>query len=324
MKKKKLGRNGPELSVIGLGTWAIGGAGWQFSWGRQDDEESKRTILKALDLGINWIDTAAVYGLGHSEEIVGNALKGMKEKPFIATKCGRVWDRNGNIGSNLKKESIRREAESSLKRLGVEIIDLYQIHWPLPDRDIEEGWGAVAELIKDGKVRFGGVSNFNTGQMERAGKIHPVASLQPPYSMIAPGIENGVLDYCYKKRIGVLAYSPMCKGLLTEGFTREWSENLPADDHRRNDSHFLEPELSVNLDFVDKLKKIAGRAGRTVSQLAIAWTLRRPELTAAIVGARRPAQIEDTYRAAGWELGPAEISEIDALMKKRAESIRGL
>ncbi len=324
MKKRKLGRSALEISIIGLGTWAIGGGNWRFSWGPQDDELSVQTIFKALEVGINWIDTAAVYGLGHSEEMVGKAIKGMKEKPLIATKCERVWDKDGNISGSMKKNSIKREAESSLKRLGIEAIDLYQIHWPEPDYEIEEGWLAIDELIKEGKVRYGGLSNFNTYQIERAEKLYPVTSLQPPYSMISPEIENEILGYCYKNKIGVISYSPMYKGLLTGGFTRERMEGLPPDDHRRYDSHFQEPELSINLDYVKKLSRIAGQAGRTVSQLAIAWVLRRPELTAAIVGARRPEQIAETYHAADWEMDPKTSADIDMLMKERIKAIRGL
>ncbi|MGA2141671.1 MAG: aldo/keto reductase [Brevinematales bacterium] len=322
MKMRKLGRSGLEISVIGLGTWAIGGADWRFSWGPQDDEQSEKTILKALDLGINWIDTAAVYGLGHAEEIVGKALKGMKKKPIIATKCERVWDKKGNIAGNMKKESIKHEAEASLKRLGVEVIDLYQIHWPEPDNEIEEGWQAIADLVKEGKVRYGGVSNFNVSQLERAESIFPVTSLQPPYSLIVPDIENNILGYCGNTNTGVIAYSPMYKGLLTGGFTGQRAENLPENDHRRFDRHFLEPELSINLTFVNKLSRIAEMSGRTVSQLAIAWVLRRPEVSAAIVGARRPEQISETYQASDWSLDEAVQAEIDLLIKERQDAVK--
>ncbi len=324
MKKRKLGYTDLDLTVIGLGTWAIGGGGWQYAWGPQDDELSIQTIHKAMDLGINWIDTAAVYGLGHSEEIVGKAIKGMKGRPIIATKCERTWDKAGNIGGTLKKESIKMEAEASLKRLGVDVIDLYQIHWPQPDPDIEEGWGAIAELISEGKVRYGGVSNFSAKQIDRIKGIHPVASLQPPYSMIVRDIEKDLLGYCYDNRIGVICYSPMYKGLLTGAFTRLRAEGLPKDDHRRGDSHFQEPELDINMKFVEKLAAVAARKGKTVSQLAIAWTLRRPELTAAIVGARKPSQIEETYAAGGWELDSGIIGEIDELLNERENEIKAL
>jgi len=321
MKTKKLGRSSLEITAVGLGTWAIGGAGWQFSWGPQDDELSIQTIFKAIDLGINWIDTAAAYGLGHSEEMVGKALKGMKEKPIIATKCERVWDSMGNLGGSLKRDSIKHEAESSLKRLGIDTIDLYQIHWPDPDNEIEEGWQAISELIKEGKIRYGGVSNFSVSQMERAEKIYPITSLQPPYSMIVPGIEDKILGYCYKTKIGVISYSPMYKGLLSGSFTKERMENLSPDDHRHKDSHFQEPELSINLTFVNKLSRLAEIYGMTVSQLAIAWTLRRPELTAAIVGARRPEQIMETYLAADLELDEALKDEVELLIRERENAI---
>jgi len=321
MRKRELGWTDLELTTIGLGTWAIGGTGWQFSWGPQDDEESIRTIHKAIDLGINWIDTAAVYGLGHAEEVVGRALKGMHQRPFIATKCARVWDENGNLGYNLKRENIRKELEASLRRLQVDVIDLYQIHWNKPDEDIEEGWNTIAELIKEGKVRYGGVSNFTVEQLKRIQKIHPVASLQPPYSMLVRGIEEDLLPYCAENKIGVIVYSPMYKGLLTGKFTRERLQALPKDDHRRRDPRFQPPELDFNLELVDGLRRIAERNGRTVAQLAIAWVLRRPEVTSAIVGSRHPQQIEEIVPAADWELTEEEIDEIEKLLQKRTEQL---
>lgn len=305
-----------NLSTIGLGTWAIGGGGWKFSWGPQDDKESISAIQRALELGINWIDTAAVYGLGHSEEIVGKAIRRLPDKPIIATKCGRVWDRDGNIFGRLKKKSIRSEVEASLKRLKIEVIDLYQIHWPEPDEDIEEAWGAIADFIKEGKIRYAGVSNFSVEQIKRIQPIHPVASLQSPYNMLERGIEERLLEYCSKNNIGVIAYSPMQKGILTGKFTRERVQNLPKDDHRRRDQRFQEPELSANLKLVEDLRPIAEKNGKTVAQLAIAWVLRRPEVTAAIVGARRPSQIEETVIAGEWVLSKEDIATIDALLKK--------
>ncbi len=316
MKTRTLGWTGIELTTIGLGTWAMGGAGWQFSWGSQDDEASIAAICRAVDRGINWIDTAAVYGLGHSEEVLGRALKGMRQKPFIGTKCSRVWDENRVLGSNLKRESIRSEAEASLRRLQLEIIDLYQIHWPGPDEDLEEGWGAIAELIREGKVRFGGVSNFSVAQMERIRNIHPIASVQPPYSMLVRDIEKELLPYCADCNIGVVAYSPMYKGMLTGKITRERVRDLDKDDHRRRDPRFQEPQLSANLKLVEGLQALARREGRTTAELAISWVLRRPEVTAAIVGARNPTQIDEFVNAGDWSL-PAELQlQIEDLLNQ--------
>ncbi|MBN1698887.1 MAG: aldo/keto reductase [Spirochaetales bacterium] len=321
MKTKRLGTSDLDITVIGLGTWAIGGGAWQFGWGPQDDDESIRTIHRALDLGINWIDTAAVYGIGRSEEVVGKAIKGMSGRPLIATKCGRIEDKNGRVAGNLKKESVKKEAEDSLKRLGIETIDLYQIHWPDPEEDIEEGWEAVSALIKEGKIRCGGVSNFNVGQLERITPIRPPVSLQPPYSMIRRGIEEEIIPYCGKKNIGIVCYSPMYKGLLTGKIDREWVSNIKPDDHRRNDPHFREPELSVNMAFIDNLKAVAEKLGTTLPRLAIAWVRRRPEVTAAIVGARRVSQIEETVKAAELELTPDVIAEIDGLIGEREKRL---
>ena len=251
MKTRPLGKTGLQLTTIGLGTWAMGGGDWAFGWGPQDDEQSIRTIHRALDLGINWIDTAAVYGLGHCEEVVGRALRGLSQRPLIATKCERCWDDQGRIVTRLKRASVRAELEDSLRRLGVEVIDLYQIHWPQPDEDIEEAWGTIAELIREGKVRYGGVSNFNVDQLRRIQPMHPVASLQPPYSMLVRGVEAELLPYCGEHGIGVIVYSPMQKGLLTGKVTREWVAGLPADDHRRSDPQFQEPRLIANLALVE-------------------------------------------------------------------------
>ncbi len=239
----------------------MGGSGWQFSWGPQDDAQSIAAIHRAIERGINWIDTAPAYGLGHSEEIAGRAMREMTRKPFVATKCSRVWDERGTLGSCLKAASIQREAETSLRRLQVDVIDLYQIHWAMPDEDIEEGWSAVAGLIRQGKVRYGGVSNFSVAQLERIRKIHPVASVQPPYSMLVRGIEQDLLAYCATHRIGVVCYSPMYKGLLTGRFSRERLQNLAEDDHRRRDPRFQEPQISANLKLVEQLRP-AGAARR--------------------------------------------------------------
>lgn len=309
MQTKQLGNTDLFLTRVGLGTWAIGGGNWKFSWGPQDDGESISAIHRALDLGINWIDTAPAYGLGHCEEVVGQALAGRSERPIVATKCGRCWDDQRQLFPRIKRQSILAEAEESLRRLRVETIDLYQIHWPQPEEDIEEAWEAVNSLIKSGKVRYAGVSNFNRSQLERIQPIAPVSSLQPPYSMLVRGIEAEVLPYCGANNIGVIVYSPMQKGLLTGKVTRQWVEQLASDDHRRNDPQFQEPKLSENLALVDQLKTIAARSGKTAAQLAIAWTLHRPEVTAAIVGARRPDQVDELVGAGDWQLAPEDVQE---------------
>ncbi|MCX7795982.1 MAG: aldo/keto reductase [bacterium] len=324
MQYRKLGWTDLKLSVIGFGTWALGGSGWRYSWGPQDDEDSIRAIWKAIDLGINWIDTAAIYGLGHSEEVVGKAIKGLSEKPIIATKCGRVTDENGNIIGNLHRESIKREVENSLRRLQVDVIDLYQIHWPDPDEHIEEAWATMAELVKEGKVRYIGVSNFSVEQMRRISKIYPIASLQPPYSMFRRGIEEEILPYCKENNIGVVVYSPMQKGLLTGKYNAETVAKLPPDDHRRNDPMFKEPQLSINVEFVEKLKKLAEKYRKTPGQLAIAWVLRRPEVTSAIVGIRNPSQIEDIAPAGDWNLSEEDVKVIDEWLKERDEKLKSL
>ena len=322
MHTRKLGYSDLHLTTIGLGTWAMGGGGWAFGWGPQDDADTAAAVHCALEQGINWIDTAAVYGLGHSEEMIGKAIAGRRDEVIIATKCSRVWNPGETRPfGRLKADSIRREAEASLRRLDVEAIDLYQIHRPEPDEDVEEGWGAIADLIREGKVRYGGVSNFNVAQLKRAQAIHPVASLQPPYSMLRREVEAELLGYCTANDIGVVAYSPMQAGLLTGQFSRSRAAQLPDDDWRRRNSHFQEPQLSANLDLVESLRPIAERNGRTLAQLAIAWVLRRPEVTAAIVGARRPAQIEETAPAADWTLAAVDLAEIEALLAKREQAL---
>ena len=322
MRTKKLGYTDLYLTTVGLGTWALGGSGWAFSWGPQDDKESIAAIQRAIDLGINWIDTAPIYGLGHSEEVVGKAIKGRRDQVYIATKCGRKADRKtGRLYGELKAESVRRECEDSLRRLGVDVIDLYQIHWPDPDADIEEAWGAIADLIKEGKIRYAGVSNFSVEQLKRIQPIHPVASLQPPYSMLRRDVEKDLLSYCAENNIGVIVYSPMQAGLLTGKFTRERVERLPDEDWRKRNPFFQEPQLSINLDLVEKLRAIAERYNRPLAQLAIAWVLRRPEVTAAIVGARRPSQIEETAPAGDWELPDEVVAEIDALLEERERAL---
>lgn len=324
MQTRKLGYTDLHLSTVGLGTWAIGGGGWAYGWGPQDDADSIRTIQRALDLGINWIDTAAVYGLGHSEEIVGKAIRGRRDQVVIATKCGLVWDEGSTTPyGRLKAWSVRQEVEASLRRLNVDVIDLYQIHWPNPEEDIEEAWATIADLVREGKIRYAGVSNFSVEQMKRIQSIHPIASLQPPYNMLRREIEAGILPFCAANDIGVIVYSPMASGMLTEKFSREWAASLPEDDWRKKYSgHLQEPELSANLMLLDGLKAIAARYGRTVSQIAIAWTLRRPEVTGAIVGARRPEQIEQTAPAADWTLPPEVLAEVDDLLTRRAEMLK--
>jgi aryl-alcohol dehydrogenase-like predicted oxidoreductase len=305
-----------------LGAWAIGGGDNPYGWGAQDDADSIATIRRALDLGINWIDTAAGYGKGHSEQVVGKAIAGRRHEVSVATKCGILWKPDGSdIYGHLKADSIRREVEDSLRRLNVEVIDLYQIHWPLPDEDVEEGWGTIAELVKEGKVRYGGVSNFSVAQLKRVQPIHPVASLQPPYSMLVRDVEKELLSFCAANDIGVIVYSPMQAGLLTGKFTQERVASLPEDDWRRRSPHFQEPQLSANLALIEGLRPIAERNGRTLSQLAIAWVLRRPELTGAIVGARRPSQIEETVAAGAWKLSKEDIAEMDGLLARRDQAL---
>ena len=312
MITRRLGSTDLELTVVGLGTWAIGGAGYAHGWGAQDDDESIATIRRALDLGINWIDTAAVYGLGRSEEVVGRAIEGHRDEVLIATKCGLVWkEGETDVVGRLQAESVREEVEASLRRLNVDTIDLYLIHWPNPDGEIEEGWGTIADLVREGKVRYGGVSNFSVSQLERAQAIHPVACLQPPYNMLRRGVEAGLLPFCAANGIGVVAYSPMAAGLLTGKFTKERAAALPEDDWRKNSDDHRGSRLSANPALVEKLKPIAERNGRSLAELAIAWVLRRPEVTSAIVGARRPDQIEETARAADWVLSDEDAVEIE-------------
>ena len=321
MRTRKLGWTDLHLTTIGLGTWAIGGGGWKFGWGYQDDRESISSIIHAMEKGINWIDTAAVYGLGHSEIVVGKAIKELPERPIIATKGSRVWDKDGNITSNLKSESIRREVEASLKRLDIDVIDLYQIHWPEPEEDIEEAWSTIAELVKEGKIRYAGVSNFNSEQIERIKNILPVSSFQPPYSMLKRNIEEELLGYCDENEIGVIVYSPMQKGLLTGKFSKKRSQNLPDDDHRKRDPQFLEPELSINLRLVEALSKIAEKNNKSVAQLSIAWVLRRPEVTSAIVGTRHPSQIEETAAAGDWILSDEDFEAVEVMLTERLNEL---
>jgi aryl-alcohol dehydrogenase-like predicted oxidoreductase len=316
MKLRKLGRSDLHLTPVGLGTWAMGGGDWKFGWGPQDDAQSIRTIHEALDLGVNWLDTAPVYGLGHCEDIVGRALKELKgRRPILSTKCERCWDEERQIIPRLKRASIRREIEDSLRRLGVDVIDMYQIHWPQPDEDIEEGWSAIADLVKEGKVRWAGVSNFNVAQLKRIQPIHPVAFLQPPYSLLNRGIESELIPYCEAHDIGLIPYSPMQKGLLSGKVTQAWVDALPTNDHRRADPQFNEPLLSRNIALNAGLRIIATRLGTTPAELAIAWVLRQPRVTSAIVGARKPGQFAETIGGGRLALSPEIIAEIEGLLK---------
>ncbi len=326
MQYRKLGNSDLRLSVIGLGTWAIGGGDWKFGWGDQDDDEAIACLCRAVELGINWIDTAAVYGLGHSESLVGKALRSIPEadRPIIATKCGRTNLGGGEIGKCLQRESVIAECEGSLKRLGVDCIDLYQLHWPEPDEDIEQGWQTLVDLKRQGKVRQIGVSNHSVDQMRRLQAIHPIASLQPPYSMIAREVEDSILPYCGQQDIGVICYSPMGKGLLTGRFDASRAAALSDNDHRSKDPRFQSPQLEVNLAFVDALGEIASGLGWTTAELAIAWVLRRPEVTAAIVGARRPQQISETVIAGDRELDDVSAAAVAAALETRETQLNSL
>ena len=312
---KQLGNSDLQLTAIGFGAWAIGGGDWQYAWGPQEDTQSIEAIHRALDAGINWIDTAAVYGLGHSEEVVGTALKSTSAKPYIFTKCAMTWGSDRKIVQTLKK--IREEVEGSLRRLGVDVIDLYQIHWPVPDAEIEEGWTTLAELQREGKVRYIGVSNFNVSQMERALKIAPITSLQPPYSMINRTNEAEILPFCQKHGIGVINYSPMQSGLLTGAMTKERIAKMPQDDFRRNTKQFQEPQISRNLDLVELLRSIGQRHGVEPGVVAIAWTLHNPAITAAIVGGRSAKQVDGVLPAATFRLTEEEFAEIGTFLKER-------
>jgi aryl-alcohol dehydrogenase-like predicted oxidoreductase len=316
MQTRPLGNSDLNITRVGFGAWAIGGSGWQFAWGSQNDDDSVTAIHRALELGVNWIDTAAFYGLGHSEEIVGRALKTWPgRQPYVFTKCGQRWDAQGNKRQVLSRDSIRREAQDSLRRLGVDVIDLYQIHWP-PDPDspaLEEAWSTLADLKREGKVRWIGVSNFNVQQLKRAQKIAPVTSLQPPYSLIRREVESETLPYCLREDIGVIVYSPMASGLLTGAMTRERIARLPNDDWRKGHPDFTEPNLSRNLALVDQLREIARRRNRAVGEVAIAWTLHNPAVTGAIVGARNARQAEGVMRAGEFQLSDAEFNQLDEL-----------
>ena len=313
MEKILLGNSDMMITKIGLGTWAIGGP-WEYGWGHQEDVNSIRTIHKALDHGINWIDTAAVYGLGHSEEVIGRVLKERSNNPYIFSKCSIVWDKRGRTKNSLKADSIREEIEASLKRMNVDVIDLYQIHWPNPEQDIEEGWETLARLKQEGKVRYIGVSNFSVSQMQKIRSIAPITSLQPPYSLLNRSVEEKILPYCLKQNIGVIVYSPMSAGLLTGKMTRERIKNLPPDDWRIRSEEFKEPRLSHNLKLVELMRDIAENKEFTIAEVAIAWTLKNPAVTAAIVGMRSPNQIEGVIHAPEITLDNRDIECIEIIV----------
>jgi aryl-alcohol dehydrogenase-like predicted oxidoreductase len=326
VQTRQLGATDLQLTTIGLGTWAIGGGAWKFGWGHQDEATAIAAIVRGVELGINWIDTAAVYGDGRSEELVGRALQQIdrSRRPLVATKCGRIFRPNGEIFGRLKRSSLLAECEASLRRLQLETIDLYQIHWPDPDEDIEEAWETLADLVRQGKVRCIGVSNFSVSQLRRLQAIHPPASLQPPYNMLDRKIEDQLLDFCGEHQIGIVAYSPMAKGLLTGAFDRQRVASLPANDHRSRDPKFQQPLLEINLQLVEALAPIAARSQRSVAELAIAWVLRRPEVTSAIVGVRRPQQIEATLSATDWQLTVEDQQQIQQALERRQQALREL
>lgn len=312
MKTRILGNNGPEITIIGFGAWAIGGP-WEYGWGKVDDKESIKALHRGLDLGINWIDTAAVYGLGHSEDVVAEALRGIREEVFLATKCGMVWDNKGNVAKNLKPQSIRREIEGSLRRLQTDHVDLYQFHWPDDTTPVEDSWSVMVDLVKEGKVRYIGVCNFSVQLLERCRKIAPVQSLQPPYHMLRRDFEKELFPYCETHKIGVVAYSPMASGLLTGKFD---FDRLSHDDWRRKDSQFNKVSRDKVTRLLQQLVPIAARHNVSVRQLAVAWVVRNENLTAAIVGARRAWQIEEIAGAADVMLSTVDNAEIESLLNQ--------
>jgi aryl-alcohol dehydrogenase-like predicted oxidoreductase len=323
MQTRKLGNSDLMITPVGFGAWAIGGTGYDFGWGPQEESDSIAAIHRALELGVNWIDTAAVYGLGHSEKMVAHALKEWKgARPYVFTKCAMRWNEKGNVTKVHSADSIRQECEDSLRRLQTDVIDLYQIHWPPEDNGpaVEESWQAMADLQKAGKVRRIAVSNYSAEQMERCGKIAPVTSDQPPYSMLRRKIEASVLPYCEQHNVGLIVYSPMLSGMLTGGMTKERAENLPADDWRRKNPEFREPKLSQNLELVERLRAVGARYGRTPGEVAIAWTLRLPAVTGAIVGSRSAKQAEGVMRAGELKLTAQDLAEIEG--KAAAMAVR--
>src|SRR5579863_8700946 len=317
METRQLGKSDLNITPVGYGAWAIGGGGWQFAWGSQDDNDSIAAIHRALELGVNWIDTAAVYGLGHAEEVVARALKSWPgSRPYVFTKCGLRWNGDGNVRKVLNTDSIRREVEDSLRRLSVDVIDLYQIHWP-PEPDsaeLEEGWSTLASLQRQGKVRWIGVSNFSIQQLRRAQAVASISSLQPRYSLVHREVEEQVLLYCSRENIGVIVYSPMASGLLTGAMTRDRAAKLSKDDWRRTHPDFIEPALSQNLALVERLREIARRHNRSIGEVAIAWTLHNPAVAGAIVGARNAHQSEGVMRAGELRLTDEDTSEIETFV----------
>jgi aryl-alcohol dehydrogenase-like predicted oxidoreductase len=314
---RRLGNSDLMISPIGLGAWAIGGGDWQFAWGPQDDKDSVAAIHRALDLGINWIDTAAIYGLGHSEKVVSNALKSARVRPYIFTKCSMRWRQDQSIYRSLKASSVTEELENSLLRLAVDVIDLYQVHWPDPDPEIEEGWMQLEKLRQQGKVRWIGVSNFNAEQMKRVQKIAPITSLQPPYSMLRRGVEAEILPFAQANGIGVINYSPMLSGMLTGRMTAERIATMPADDWRRKNPEFNEPRLSRNIQLVELLREIGNAHGVVPGVVAVAWTLHHPAITGAIVGSRSGRQVEETATALAFRLTDEEYERITSFLQSK-------
>jgi aryl-alcohol dehydrogenase-like predicted oxidoreductase len=309
-----LGNSDLQLTSIGFGAWAIGGGNWEFGWGPQDDSESTAAIHRALDLGINWIDTAAIYGLGHSEEVVGRAVKSSSHKPYIFTKCSMRWKDDRSIYHSLQAASVTEELENSLRRLQVETVDLYQIHWPNPENEIEEGWEQLARLREQGKIRWIGVSNFSVDQMKRVQKIAPITSLQPPYSMLRPAIEKEILPFVRENGIGVINYSPMVSGLLTGSMTAERVAGFPADDWRRKAVEFKEPRLTRNLRLAELLREIGQGHDVSPGVVAVAWTLHHSAITAAIVGGRSATQVEGVATALEFRLSEEEYGRINGFL----------
>ena len=315
METRQLGNSDMQITRLGVGAWAMGGGDWAFGWGPQDDVESVGAIRAAVEAGINWIDTAAVYGLGHSEEVVAKALEGLSPRPYVFTKCERIWGEDRKIGKSLKADSIRRECEASLRRLKLERIDLYQVHWPEPDEDVEEGWSTVAKLKEEGKVRWIGVSNFNAKQMARAQAIAPITSLQPPYSILSREIESEILPYCAANGIGTIIYSPMKSGLLSGRMTRERIASMPADDFRQRTPQFQEPLLTRNLALVEVMRAIgANHDGASPGEVAIAWGLKNPAVTAAIVGLRSADQLKGVIGAASIRLADSDVAGMEGFL----------
>jgi aryl-alcohol dehydrogenase-like predicted oxidoreductase len=311
LKTNRLGASDLEITRVGFGAWAIGGGGWEFGWGPQQDDESIAAIHRAMELGVNWIDTAAAYGFGHSEQVVGKALAGLDDRPYVFTKASLLDDGTGRVRHSLKRDSILREAEASVQRLGIDAIDLYQIHWPDPEQDIEEGWAALAEVKEQGLVRHIGVSNFDVAQLRRIQSIAPVETLQPPYSLVERSVEAEILPYAEAADIGVIVYSPMGSGLLTGAMTRERIAGLAEDDWRKHDARFNEPQLTRHLALVDRLAAVAARHDTNPGAVAVAWTLRNPAVDGAIVGFRRAGQVDPLIAAANLELDYADVQEIE-------------